>query len=216
MLATSSRRIRRSDQLRDLAAPCVPDRDGRVIRAFTPVFGGLCPTMTTHRLATPPSCPRCNALDMTIILCLSSYYPAHRGRLRRRSKAERGAAPAPRASHARPPGGAGDRPEALRPPATGSLTDGDLGNRRRKARPRRPKTAAMERRMAPAGPQRSPRPTYKDWCATRCSVPLARGLSGRRLRGSTRKPAAASPRAVDRSCPHEPRPPTTAPMTAAR
>src|SRR5215213_10382797 len=42
----------------------------------------------------------------------------------------------------------GNRPEALRPPAAGPLTDGELRVRRRKARPRRPESAAMERREA--------------------------------------------------------------------
>src|SRR6516164_7379217 len=31
-----------------LARPCLPYRDGRDIRAFTPVFDGLCPAMTTR------------------------------------------------------------------------------------------------------------------------------------------------------------------------
>src|SRR6185437_13791494 len=32
-----------------MAQPCSPKRDGRDIRAFTPVFDGLCPAMTNER-----------------------------------------------------------------------------------------------------------------------------------------------------------------------
>jgi hypothetical protein len=35
--------------LRD--APCPPKRDRRIIRAFTPVFDGLCPAMTAEGLS---------------------------------------------------------------------------------------------------------------------------------------------------------------------
>src|SRR4029079_17245512 len=64
----------------------------------------------------PPESP----LDRTIYLLYIFLTLLDRGRLRRRSKAERGAASACRASQARPSGGDGDPPGGTTTPATGS------------------------------------------------------------------------------------------------
>jgi hypothetical protein len=73
------------------------------------------------------------------------------GGVRRRSRVRR-PRPVPRTHGSR--AAPGTCPGTLRSPATGSLTDGDTSHRRRKARPRRPESAATERRKAPAGPFR--------------------------------------------------------------
>ena len=97
----------------------------------------------------------------------------------------------------------GTRPGALRPPATGSLTDGGVSGRRRKARPRTPKAP----RWSAGGRPRVPdtRPILKR-CATRRSIPF---VSGEDFPQNSGEP---SPR-ERRSAPHDFKPNACPPVS---